>query len=397
MINIYKQPESANTYANLFIQEIPDKVKNVCLLFIGHLETIYNILVAKPDVNFTVIDGSDTTEALPYIYNGANLKESITFEDGWCEANDTFVEGLHSIFDNMPFDLIIANPPYGKRGTLATTIIKSFMKFAEECSVLCQPRSIEKPGVYEHVIKADIVDNIFDAGLGKLAVSKIRNDYTEGKQVLYGKREIQETDITFQIRKFNDDRLDGIAVGHSHCASNPVKYKELVASGKLFLFGVFDMGHVVQDPNKTHGLSVDLNFYRRELQWAGEVNKNGNDCYAFEFSSKKAKENFRDVFFDIPKVGFWSKLIEQADEYSKGMPKVENYVPFIDWEHLDESPLWNMSKEKAFLVELIKEGGQKIVLAYLKAKNENLDWSKPWTDQEILKEIGLPEDFLEKE
>lgn len=26
-----------------------------------------------------------------------------------------------------------------------------------------------------------------------------------------------------------------------------------------------------------------------------------------------------------------------------------------------------------------------------------VDWSKPHTDAEILKEIGLPEDFLEKE
>ena len=292
------------------------------------------------------------------------------------------------------FAKVIANPPYGKRGTLATALIKELMKSAEECSVLCQPRSIEKNGVYEHVVKADIVDNIFDAGLGKLAVSKIRNDYTEGKQVLYGKREIQETDITFQIRKFNDSRLGRFAGTVTVPNRNPAKYRDLVASGKLFLFGVFDMGHVVQDPNKTHGLSVDLNFYRRDLQWAGEVNKNGNDCYAFEFSSKKAKENFRDVFFDIPKVGFWSKLIEQAEEYSKGMPKAESYVPTIDWEHLDESPLWQTSKEKAFLVELIKEGGQKIVLAYLKTKNENLDWSHPWTDQEILKELGLPEDFL---
>ena len=85
MINIYKQPESASTYANLFIPEIPDNVKNVCLLFIGHLETVYNTLVAKPNVNFTVIDGIDTTDALPYIYSGNNLKERITFEDSWCE------------------------------------------------------------------------------------------------------------------------------------------------------------------------------------------------------------------------------------------------------------------------------------------------------------------------
>lgn len=27
----------------------------------------------------------------------------------------------------------------------------------------------------------------------------------------------------------------------------------------------------------------------------------------------------------------------------------------------------------------------------------NIDWSHPWTDKEILKEIGLPEDFLEED
>ena len=104
------------------------------------------------------------------------------------------------------FGKIIANPPYGKRGTLATTLIKEFMKYAKECIVLCQPRSIEKTGVYEHVVKADVVDNIFDAGLGKLTVSKIRNDYTEGKQVLYGKREMNEYDIEWWIRDFNKDK-----------------------------------------------------------------------------------------------------------------------------------------------------------------------------------------------
>lgn len=97
MINIYKQPKSASIYANLFIQEIPDNVENVCLLFIGHLETIYDILVTKTSVNFTVIDGKDTTDALPYIYNGASLKESITFEDGWCEDSDTLVSNLQTI------------------------------------------------------------------------------------------------------------------------------------------------------------------------------------------------------------------------------------------------------------------------------------------------------------
>ena len=37
------------------------------------------------------------------------------------------------------FTKVIANPPYGKRGTLATTIIKSFIKTSvEKCLVFSQ-------------------------------------------------------------------------------------------------------------------------------------------------------------------------------------------------------------------------------------------------------------------
>lgn len=147
-------------------------------------------------------------------------------------------------------------------------------------------------------------------------------------------------------------------------------------------------------------------MYKEPVIWAGDVDpqhpdkgplKNGKDCYAFDCESERAKNNFIAVYYDVPKEGFYSTRNLQKREYASGQSYAKDIVPAIDWEHLDESPLWNISKEKAFLVELIKEGGQKIVLAYLKTKNGNLDWSHPWTDKEILKEIGLPEDFLEKE
>lgn len=303
----------------------------------------------------------------------------------------------------MSFDLIIANPPYGKRGTLATTTIKEFMKFAEECVVLCQPRSIEKSGVYEHVVKADIVSNIFDAGLGKLAVSKIRNDYTEGKQVSYDKREMNEYDIEWWIKDFNKGKQNLWRT----CAvwnRSPEKYKKIVEEKKsFFMFGCFELRNpITKDGNST---GYRYNVYKESVIWAGDVDpqhpdkgplKNGKDCYAFDCESERAKNNFIAVYYDIPKEGFYSIRNLQKREYSSEQSYAKDVVPAIDWEHLDESPLWNISKEKAFLVELIKEGGQKIVLAYLKAKNENFDWNRNYTDSEILKEIGLPEDFLEK-
>jgi len=300
------------------------------------------------------------------------------------------------------FDLIIANPPYGKRGTLATTIIKSFMKSTKECVVLCQPRSIEKPGVYEHVVKADIVPNIFDAGLDDLAVSKIKDNYAEGKHLLYGKREIQETDITFQIRKFNENK-----VCWRTCAvwnRSPAKYKNLVESKKSFVFfGNFELGNTITEDGDSTGYRY--NVKKEPVVWAGNVDpkhpekgvlKNGKDCYAWDCETERAKENFIAVYYDIPKTGFFSIRNTQTSEFWSGRETAFDFCPMIDWEYLDESPLWNISKEKAFLVELIKEGGQKIVLAYLKAKNENLSWSKNWTDEEILKELGLPEDFLKE-
>ena len=305
-----------------------------------------------------------------------------------------------SLRSGVMFTKVITNPPYGKRGTLATTLIKEFMKFAEECVVLCQPRSIEKPGVYEHVVKADIVDNIFDAGLGKLAVSKIRSDYTEGKQVLYGKREMNEYDIEWWIREFNEGKVCWRTI--PHVAVYPEKYKKIVEEKKsFFMFGCLE--HSSPIPKAGNSIGYRYNVYKEPVVWAGEVDpqhpdkgplKNGKECYAFDCESERAKNNFVAVYYDIPKEGFYSVRNLQRREYTKGMPKAESYVPAIDWEHLDESPLWQTSKEKAFLVELMKEGGQKIVLAYLKAKNEELDWSKSWTDQEILSELGLPEGFL---
>lgn len=56
MINVYKSPISKEKYANLFLDKIPEGAKNVCLLFIGHSETVHYIMSQKPEIDFTVID-----------------------------------------------------------------------------------------------------------------------------------------------------------------------------------------------------------------------------------------------------------------------------------------------------------------------------------------------------
>lgn len=374
MINIYKQPESANTYANLFIQEIPDKVKNVCLLFIGHLETIYNILVAKPDVNFTVIDGSDTTEALPYIYNGANLKESITFEDGWCEANDTFVEGLHSIFNNMPFDLIIANPPYGKQCKLAKPIIKKILEAAPIAVVLCETIGFtQDESIMHKVVHLEKIPNPFtDALIQNLAIAKLNS---AANNVEFSREFFTLDDKRYQlvqaIKSYNKTHArswENIAYFNTKetkklsecktydCILADASCKDLFENNQVFVYTIRVAGdgvHVDGDDTKVNNLEKDA--------W---INPHKRYFDAFVFATSLEKQNFRN---------WWNSCIQNTGKKSRD--GLTNTILSI-------------------ICECVSGGAG--VEAY-KTYFPNLDWSKNWTDQEILKEIGLSEDFLEKE
>lgn len=374
MINIYKQPKSANTYANLFIQEISDNVENVCLLFIGHLETIYNILVAKPGVNFTVIDGSDTTEALPYIYNGANLKESITFEDSWCEDNDTFIEGLHSIFNNMPFDLIIANPPYGKQCKLAKPIIKKILEAAPIAVVLCETIGFtQDESIMHKVVHLEKIPNPFtDALIQNLAIAKLNS---AANNVEFSREFFTLDDKRYQlvqaIKSYNKTHArswENIAYFNTKetkklsecktydCILADASCKDLFENNQVFVYTIRVAGdgvHVDGDDTKVNNLEKDA--------W---INPHKRYFDAFVFATSLEKQNFRN---------WWNSCIQNTGKKSRD--GLTNTILSI-------------------ICECVSGGAG--VEAY-KTYFPNLDWSHPWTDQEILKEIGLSEDFLEKE
>ena len=374
MINIYKQPKSANTYANLFIQEISDNVENVCLLFIGHLETIYNILVAKPGVNFTVIDGEDTTEALPYIYNGANLKESITFKDSWCKDNDTFIEGLHSIFNNMPFDLIIANPPYGKQCKLAKPIIKKILEAAPIAVVLCETIGFtQDESIMHKVVHLEKIPNPFtDALIQNLAIAKLNS---AANNVEFSREFFTLDDKRYQlvqaIKSYNKTHArswENIAYFNTKetkklsecktydCILADASCKDLFENNQVFVYTIRVAGdgvHVDGDDTKVNNLEKDA--------W---INPHKRYFDAFVFATSLEKQNFRN---------WWNSCIQNTGKKSRD--GLTNTILSI-------------------ICECVSGGAG--VEAY-KTYFPNLDWSKSWTDQEILKEIGLSEDFLEKE
>ena len=392
MINIYKQPESANIYANLFIQEIPDNVENVCLLFIGHLETIYNILVAKPDVNFTVIDGKDTIDALPYIYNGANLKLSITFEDSWCGDNDTIIENLQSIFNNMSFDLIIANPPYGKSSSLAQQIIYTVKAYAKQ-SIWLVPVNTCK---YDEVLKSCESVNILSradsslfegATIGRLSLLKI-SPKTNNSSLVYedlilstldkklvglrkatkaynekiGTKSIYTIDGNYLLKKYDKTLKEAskqtLPKTFESIANRNVK--DLRDEGYCFYNTVRS---AVDGVHFTDGYDRRYNF---EGIWDNKVDTaHSGDLLCFE--SKEARNNFRDWWYSCTK-----KYANKVECNRRGLTNM--YLTLL-------GNCVSLSAGIGYYIDYFPQ----------------VDWSHPWTDQEILKEIGLPEDFLEKE
>lgn len=362
MINIYKQPKSANTYVNLFIQEISDNVENVCLLFIGHLETIYNILVAKPGVNFTVIDGGDTTEALPYIYNGANLKESITFKDSWCKDNDTFIEGLHSIFDNMPFDLIIANPPYGKSSSLSKKIVNKMLecKVAKDYVVLAPPKTF-----------VDLYENV------------------ESWKGYYGWE---------NTRMFEGAALENLCiVAVKQAKVNKFEsYLDCILEPKMK-----QLRNAVIEYNKTHDIFYDFKGWStlqtKEKGILDNIDENliflvpiftPSNLNGVAFAGESYKHNVlkENIVYEKRHSGPWNMVLHSQLEY----------INFSKWWYGSgkrrEKSLLNLGFDTLYRAY----GGDPSLNKYCEVI-PNLDWSKPWTDAEILAEIGLPEDFLEKE
>ena len=367
MINIYKQPESANIYANLFIQEIPDNVENVCLLFIGHLETIYNILVAKPDVNFTVIDGKDTIDALPYIYNGANLKLSITFEDSWCEDNDTIIENLQSIFNNMSFDLIIANPPYGKSSSLSKKIVNKMLEYkvADEMVVLAPTNTYKIPELkyVQSIVRVDGHALFGDASIYDLCLTRMTKEIGPYKDYASLVLDEKELDLYRNIRVYNESHPTHFKVEKDFMGCKK-DWNRMFA----FSFAINNGGSTDVKPwseivdltpytEKHQGPTADIKFNFGNDFETYYNNLRGNVSYPrlIDMGSTQERNNFKNWYYKAGRlVNRIRSIISQCENIT---PRPQCYIDYFP----------------------------------------HLDWSHPWIDQEILKEIGLPEDFLEKE
>lgn len=372
MINVYKSPISKEKYANLFLDKIPEGVKNVCLLFIGHSETVHYIMSQKPEIDFTVIDGSDVTEALPYIYIADNLKERITFEEPDCE-DETFLKKLETCFENyimnnMPFDLILANPPYGKSSSLSKKIVNKMLecKVAEEYVVLAPPKTF--------------YDNLNHV-LGRTEVVQ-GGDYFEG---------LEASDIRVCTCLLSLSRTGPYkSLADFLLTEKQYRYYKAVADYRKGREDFFTSPGWI-----TIKLKPFLDSHKKEIQekgilfgiWSPSIFANGIIRFGEDWKYNKGLE---DITLHDSSSAPWLLML-------KGSKEKKN---FLDWLYRyvteDNKNIQGSLRCFAFNVLIDLYGGDPSPVKYLEIL-PNLDWSRSWTDAEILAELGLPEDFLEEE
>lgn len=267
-----------------------------------------------------------------------------------------------SLRSGVMFTKVIANPPYGKSSSLSKKIVNKMLecKVAEEYVVLAPPKTFYRVLDYSKELKC---------------VSSYLN-----KTVV-----------------FEDAAVETLFLGHI-VSEKQNKYKEpseflLDEKHRVFRNAVIEY-------NKTHSNNVKL--------------FGGNGVQKYE---KSKYSDFEDtLLFEIPiyTPSPLNGVARQGESYEHNVLKNA-----IDWDSREKgsgpgllyfknsfeynnfSNWWYSAKRRRegglinfmFDILFILYGGDPSLNKYCEVI-PNLDWSRPWTDAEILKELGLPEDFL---
>ena len=259
------------------------------------------------------------------------------------------------------FTKIIANPPYGKSSSLSKKIVNTLLenKVAEEMVVLAPPKT-------------------FYGVLGYSKELKCVSSY------------LNKTSV------FEDAAVETLFLDHI-VTEKQNKYKEpsdflLDEKHKVFRNAVIEY-------NKTHSNELEYKSWMCTLQ--------GKEKRLFD-SLEDSKIFLVPIFTPSPLNGvarqgesYEHNVLRKPIEYRKRAS-----APFIlyirdDVQYNNFSSWWYSAKKRRegglinfmFDILFVLYGGDPSLLKYVEVL-PHLDWSHPWTDEEILRELGLPEDFL---
>lgn len=278
------------------------------------------------------------------------------------------------------FDLIIANPPYGKSCSLCKPITKKLLQYTKDLTVLTPKANYKDKELWRRVKDIKIIENCFDALIQHLSAAHLTQE-TENKrkfeEVGLNERQLK---LLNAIDKYNETheitynfvRFSGTPVGNKldlnvkeSCVTGmcnhlepiqDIKMRECIESQRVFIIthhGAWDGVHT----NEAHDYTYNFNN-----EWLDKWNSM-LECPVnpIIFLSKEERDNFRE---------WWYSCVERE--------RVKKL----------KSGLTNACLNLMSVV--LRKGADSFESLF-----PHLDWTRSWTDKEVLIELGLPEDFLE--
>ena len=371
--NIRKDPNSKEAYVDLFISQIKEEPKTACLFTIGDARAVEIILEKYKNTQFVVLDYPALIKFLDFA-KPANLFKAIPLKYDW-ESEAEFLKFIEVEMQktlkeikgvNMSFDLIIANPPYGKSSSLSRKIVNTLLenKVAGEMVVLAPTNTYKIPELkyIQSIVRVDGHALFGDASIYDLCLTRMTKEIGPYKDYASLVLDEKELDLYRNIRVYNESHPTHFKVEKDFMGCKKDWNRMFAFSFAINNGGSTDVkpwsGIVDLTPytEKHQGPTADIKFNFGNDFEAYYNNLRGNVSYPrlIDMGSTQEKNNFKNWYYKAGRlVNRIRSIISQCENIT---PRPQCYIDYFP----------------------------------------HLDWSQPWTDQEILKEIGLPEDFLEK-
>lgn len=245
--NMRKDPNSKELYADLFISQIKEEPKTACLFAIGDARTVEIILEKYKNTQFVVFDYPALIKFLDFA-KPANLFKAIPIKYDW-ESEAEFLKFIEvemrkvSIEEvNMPFDLIIANPPYGKSSSLSKKIVKTLLenKVAEEYIILAPLKSNIPTWSKIREIK------------GPFGLSEVFDIPEASDQDVYitsypGKEPFTQTYEKVQMNKKQLEWFEAIE-RYNKDHENPITFLQMLTSNKKDVYSKYEENQIFEIP-----------------------------------------------------------------------------------------------------------------------------------------------------
>jgi len=278
------------------------------------------------------------------------------------------------------FDLIIANPPYGKQGTLSIPLINAFLKIHDKDMCILAPlNNFSKGGFLKFAKEIKYIEEqVFDIEICELCCAKLNRNFkgnVDKKDIVLKGKQLQLANALLAYNKTHEKHWEKLT-GFNRF--DPEKKLSTSQNWKGFCkkddtnLNAYNEGRIFMSTTWTpsNGVHKDKNTW--------DFKCNFEHIYPFGIGARPKTDRILDVFV------FETK--EEKDNF-------QNW-----WYSCLEGEIYNKNSLCNCILHIIEKAvsrsaGSEGYLTYF----PNLDWSKSWTDKEILKELGLPEDFLEND